>query len=95
MLQTSSRLLQGPLKIKRNTNDTATIVPVWHNEMPPKRRRPNAEDSQIDPNAKTPFGNYAKGLTSFNWSPSNNAWQRKITTNAIWATEKMFGIALK
>ena len=37
----------------------------------------------------------AKGLNSFNWSPSNNAWQRKITTNAIWATEKMFGIALK
>lgn len=37
----------------------------------------------------------AKGLNSFNWSPSNNAWQRKITTNAIWATEKMLGIALK
>lgn len=37
----------------------------------------------------------AKGLNSFNWSPSNKAWQRKITTNAIWATEKMLGIALK
>lgn len=36
----------------------------------------------------------AKGLNSFNWSPSNKAWQRKITQNAIWATERMLGIAL-
>lgn len=32
----------------------------------------------------------SKGLNSFNWSPSNNAWQRKITSNAIWVTKKMF-----
>lgn len=31
----------------------------------------------------------AKGLNSFNWSPSVNAWQRKITANAIWATKRM------
>lgn len=30
-----------------------------------------------------------KGLNSFNWSPSNTAWQRKITQNAIWATKRM------
>lgn len=30
-----------------------------------------------------------KGLNSFNWSPSNKAWQRKITPNAIWATKQM------
>lgn len=36
----------------------------------------------------------AKGLNSFNWSPSNSAWQRKLTTNAIWATERMIGIKL-
>lgn len=33
----------------------------------------------------------AKGLTSFNWSPSNKAWQRKITPQAISATKRMFG----
>ncbi len=32
----------------------------------------------------------AKGLNSFNWSPSANAWQRKITPNAIWSTKRMF-----
>lgn len=32
----------------------------------------------------------AKGLNSFNWSPSNNCWQRKITPNAIWSTKRMF-----
>jgi len=31
----------------------------------------------------------AKGLNSFNWSPSQKAWQRKITQNAIWATKRM------
>jgi len=31
----------------------------------------------------------AKGLNSFNWSPSNTAWQRKITPNAIYATKHM------
>jgi hypothetical protein len=30
------------------------------------------------------------GLNSFNWSPSVNAWQRKITPNAIWTTKRMF-----
>jgi len=30
-----------------------------------------------------------KGLNSFNWSPSNKAWQRKITPNAISATRYM------
>lgn len=29
------------------------------------------------------------GLNSFNWSPSNSAWQRKITNNAIYLTKKM------
>jgi hypothetical protein len=29
------------------------------------------------------------GLSSFNWSPSNAAWQRKITNNAIWKTKRM------
>jgi hypothetical protein len=29
------------------------------------------------------------GLNSFNWSPSNSAWQRKITNNAIWQTKRM------
>jgi hypothetical protein len=36
----------------------------------------------------------SKGLSSFNWSPSNNAWQRKITANALWSTKRMFGIAV-
>jgi len=31
----------------------------------------------------------AKGLNSFNWSPSAMAWQRKITGNAIYATKYM------
>ena len=31
-----------------------------------------------------------KGLNSFNWSPSNNCWQRKITNNAIYSTKHMF-----
>ena len=31
----------------------------------------------------------AKGLNSFNWSPSVTAWQRKITPNAIWTTKRM------
>jgi len=31
----------------------------------------------------------AKGLNSFNWSPSANAWQRKITANAMWAVKQM------
>lgn len=31
----------------------------------------------------------AKGLNTFNWSPSNNAWQRKITPNALWFTKRM------
>ena len=30
-----------------------------------------------------------KGLNSYNWSPSNNAWQRKITPNAIWSVKRM------
>jgi hypothetical protein len=32
----------------------------------------------------------AKGLSSFNWSPSNSCWQRKITGNAYYATKQMF-----
>ena len=32
----------------------------------------------------------AKGLNSFNWSPSAKAWQRKITPNAFIATKRMF-----
>lgn len=30
-----------------------------------------------------------KGLNSYNWSPSNNAWQRKITNNAIFHVKRM------
>lgn len=30
-----------------------------------------------------------KGLSGFNWSPSNGCWQRKITNNAIWNTKRM------
>jgi len=37
----------------------------------------------------------AKGLNSFNWSPSAKAWQRKITNNAIFATKRMFSGMLK
>ena len=33
-----------------------------------------------------------RGLNSFNWSPSNNCWQRKITNNAIWSTKRIFNI---
>jgi len=31
----------------------------------------------------------AKGLNSYNWSPTTNAWQRKITPNAFWCLERM------
>ena len=31
----------------------------------------------------------SKGLNSFNWSPSNKAWQRKITANALHAVKRM------
>lgn len=31
-----------------------------------------------------------KGLSGFNWSPSANAWQRKITANAMWVVKRMF-----
>ena len=31
-----------------------------------------------------------KGLSSFNWSPSNKCWQRKITGNAHFAVRQMF-----
>lgn len=30
-----------------------------------------------------------KGLNSYNWSPSVNAWQRKITSNALWCLKRM------
>lgn len=30
-----------------------------------------------------------KGLRSYNWSPSNMAWQRKITANAMYAVKRM------
>lgn len=36
----------------------------------------------------------SKGLNSFNWSPSNNCWQRKITPNAIWSTKRMLNLPL-
>lgn len=32
----------------------------------------------------------AKGLNSYNWSPSAKAWQRKITANALWHIKRMF-----
>jgi exonuclease VII small subunit len=32
----------------------------------------------------------ARGLNSFNWSPSNKAWQRKITGNATYAVKRLF-----
>lgn len=32
----------------------------------------------------------AKGLNSYNWSPTTNAWQRKITPNALWHIKRMF-----
>lgn len=44
-------------------------------------RRPTAEELTIWK---------GKGLNSFNWSPSAKAWQRKITSNAICATRRMF-----
>lgn len=31
----------------------------------------------------------SKGLNSYNWSPSNMAWQRKITANALWSVKRM------
>lgn len=31
-----------------------------------------------------------KGLSSFNWSPSASAWQRKITPNAMYSIKRMF-----
>jgi hypothetical protein len=31
----------------------------------------------------------SNGLNSFNWSPSNNSWQRKITANAMSAVKRM------
>ena len=30
-----------------------------------------------------------KGLNSYNWSPSAQAWQRKITPNALWHVKRM------
>jgi hypothetical protein len=33
-----------------------------------------------------------KGLSGFNWSPSNGCWQRKITNNALWVTKRMLGL---
>ncbi|MEO7048969.1 MAG: hypothetical protein ABI091_26940 [Ferruginibacter sp.] len=30
-----------------------------------------------------------KGLNSYNWSPSANAWQRKITANAMYSVKRM------
>lgn len=36
----------------------------------------------------------AKGLRSFNWSPSNKAWQRKLTRAALYDTEKLTGIKI-
>lgn len=36
----------------------------------------------------------AKGLNTFNWSPSNGAWQRKITPAAIWALEQITGVKI-
>lgn len=32
----------------------------------------------------------AKGLNSYNWSPSAKAWQRKITPNALYHIKRMF-----
>jgi len=32
----------------------------------------------------------AKGLNTYNWSPSVKAWQRKITPNALWHIKQMF-----
>lgn len=37
----------------------------------------------------------AKGLNSYNWSPSNMAWQRKITANAMWHVKRMFTNIIK
>lgn len=37
----------------------------------------------------------AKGLSSFNWSPSTKSWMRKITPNAIWTTKRMVGTLQK
>jgi hypothetical protein len=35
-----------------------------------------------------------KGLNSFNWSPSNNAWQRKLTRAAIYSAEQITGVKI-
>jgi hypothetical protein len=32
----------------------------------------------------------ARGLNSYNWSPSAKAWQRKITANALWHVKRLF-----
>jgi hypothetical protein len=32
----------------------------------------------------------ARGLNSYNWSPSVSAWQRKITANALRDLKRMF-----
>lgn len=37
----------------------------------------------------------AKGLNSFNWSPSAVAWQRKITANALHAVKRMLDKIVK
>ncbi|MES2382434.1 MAG: hypothetical protein V4538_15410 [Bacteroidota bacterium] len=37
----------------------------------------------------------AKGLNSFNWSPTANAWQRKITANAMWTVKHMLPNLIK
>lgn len=37
----------------------------------------------------------SKGLSSFNWSPSQSAWQRKITNNAIFTTKQMLKCLIK
>lgn len=42
--------------------------------------RPTREELQIWKN---------KGLNSFNWSPSANAWQRKITANAMSSVKRL------
>lgn len=32
-----------------------------------------------------------QGLNTFRWSPTNEAWQRQLTRNAIWFTNRMLG----
>ena len=31
----------------------------------------------------------------FKWAPSQGAWQRQLTNNALWSTERLFSIKLK